>query len=251
MTVYKYIDFQVPDWGELQQPPQSRMSYRGEVLADSPLMYLRLVESAGPTACDETGRHDATEDGTLVWGIQGPLAFDSDAAVGSTGAGGLVINETGWLPIGSSERTFELWFKPNNNTLIYRGINYGAASSGGTQSLIYTASEISVAVSECRFGIQGLSLAGQWHHAAWVLPDGATRCDEFVIYLDGQPVLASVLYGSGATQVNTADSTLKINQYVSGIANNCDFDEIAIYGGALSSQRILDHYTSGVNAGAL
>jgi large repetitive protein len=246
MATLKHIDFQVPGWGELQQGPQQRLSYRGEVLADSPLMYLRLGETSGPTAADETGQHDATEDGTLAWGVQGPLALDADTAVNGAGTGGLVVNETGWLPVGSSARTIELWYKPNTGTATFRGIKYGQDAGGARVLFNYTHNELSVAVSNARFGIQGLSLADQWHHTALVFPSGATRCDEFLIYLDGQRLTPSVISGSGATLINTADTALMINQFSSGSANNCVFDEVAIYGGALSDQRILDHYLSGV-----
>lgn len=164
MTIHKHIDFQVPDWGELQAPPRGRLSYRGEVMADSPLMYLRMGESSGSMAYDETGQHHAAESGSLNWGVPGPLAFDNDTAVDSSGTGGLVVSETGWLPVGSVERTIELWFKPNSSTLAYRGINYGDSDVGKRINFIYTAVEVSVAVSNCRYGALGLSLADQWHH---------------------------------------------------------------------------------------
>lgn len=249
MTVHKHIDFQVPDWGELQQSPLNRLSYRGEVMADSPLMYLRLGESSGPIAYDETGLHDAVEIGTLDWGVLGPLALDSNTAVESSGTGGLAISETGWLPIGSTERTIELWFKPNNHTLAFRGINYGIDAVGKRLNFIYTAGEISVAVSNCRFGVQGLSLVDQWHHFVLVFPNGASRCDEFVFYLDGQPLAATVIGGQGGTQINTSDSVLTINQTTSGARNYGVFDEVVIYGIALSAQRVLDHYRAGVVMG--
>lgn len=246
MAILKHIDFQVPGWGELQQGPQQRLSYRGEVLADSPLMYLRLGEASGSTAADEIGQHDATEDGTLNWGVPGPLALDADTAINGAGAGGLVVNETGWLPVGSSARTIELWYKPNTSTVTFRGINYGQATGGAQVLFSYTHNELSVSVSNCRFGVQGLSLSGRWHHAALVFPSGATRCDEFLIYLDGQRLTPSVISGSGATPINTVDTALMINQLSSGTSNDCEFDEVAIYGSALSDQRIFDHYLSGV-----
>lgn len=248
MALLKHIDFQVPAWGELQQPPASRTSYRGEVMADSPLMYLRLGESSGSTAADETGQHDAQEDGALSWGVQGPLIFDDDTAVESSGTGGFIINQTGWLPTGSSPRTVELWFKPTLSTTTFRGINYGGTGVGEKLSFIYTHNDISVAVNNCRFGAQGLSLADQWHHTALVYPSGASRCDEFLFYLDGQPLSASVIGGSGSTTVNTTDSSLLINAFVPGIWNHGAFDEVAIYGTALSAQRILEHYEAGALA---
>lgn len=250
MTVHKHIDFQVPDWVELQDTPRNRLSYRGEVMADSPLIYLRLGESSGPIANDEAGQHNAIEVGTLSWEVSGPLVLDSNTAIGSSGTGSLVISDTGWLPIGSVERTIEIWCKPNNNTIALLGVNYGTSVAGSSLNFIYTADEVSVDVSNCRFGVQGLSLADQWHHYVLVFPNGATRCDEFIVYLDGLPLAATVIAGQGGTQINTSDSILLINQATSGERNHGDFDEVAIYGSALSAQRIFDHYQAGINTGA-
>lgn len=246
MPIIKHIDFQVPGWGELQQPPAQRMGYRGEVLADAPLTYLRLGESQGPTAFDETGRHDAAVDGTLVWGIKGAIAFDGDPAVSGAGTGGLLISQTGWLPTGPDPRTIELWFKPNTGTALFGGVNYGEPTGGARLLFSYTHNELSVSVTNCRFGVQGLSLADAWHHTALVFPQGATRCDEFLLYLDGQPLSPTVMVGSGGTPINTSDSPLMINKLDGGGSNDCDFDEAAIYGSALSGQRILDHYLAGI-----
>ena len=246
MTIHKHIDFQVPGWGEFLQGPTQRLSYRGEVLADSPLMYLRLGESSGTTASDETGQHDATQNGVLVWGVQGPLAFDPDTAIDGAGAGGLVVSGAGWLPVGSSARTIEGWFKPNVNTLLSRGMNYGQASDGTHVYFSYTHNEVSVDIGGCRFGVQGLTLSGQWHHAALVYPSGSTRCDEFLVFLDGQKLSPVVISGLGGGAVNTANSALSINQTSGGAANDCEFDEVAIYNSELTDQRILDHYLAGV-----
>lgn len=246
MPILKHIDFQVPDWGELQQPPAQRLSYRGEVMADSPLMYLRLGESQGPTAWDETGQHHAAVEGELVWGIPGALALDGDTAVSGAGTGGLAITETGWLPTGSSPRTIELWFKPNAGTTSFKGITYGGVANGTRVAFIYMRDNVSVFVINCLYGVAGLSLSDQWCHAALVFPVGATRSDEFLIYLNGQQQSPSVLFGDGTTAVNTSDSGLFINMQDGGDANDCDFDEVAIYGSALSAQRILAHYRAGI-----
>ena len=79
----KEVDFQIPDWGELQQPPIPRLSYADEVMADSPVMYLRLNEPSGSVAHDWAGAHNAAVDGTVQWGLDGPLSY-----FGPTGMGG-------------------------------------------------------------------------------------------------------------------------------------------------------------------
>lgn len=249
MSLLKHIDFQPPGWGELQQPPVTRLSYRGQVMSDSPLMYLRFGESPDVIVHDETGQHDAVVDGSLTWGVELPFVFGDAFAAESDETGGLAVNETGWLPTGSAARTIELWCKPNSNTSVYRGINYGVSGTGTRLNLSYLSDEVSVTVGNCRFGVTGLSLADRWHHIALVYPDGATRCDEFLLYLDGQLAPATVLGGNGATAINTNDSSLMVNQYEPGLANNCAWGEVTIYDSALSSARILAHYTSAVETG--
>ncbi len=251
MSVIKYIDFQVPDWGELQGPPTSRLSYRGEVMSDSPLIYLRLNETAGSVAHDQTGQHDAKVDGDLTWEVGLPFIYGDASAAGSDETGGVSVSETGWLPIGSSARTIEAWCKPNSSTRIYRGINYGSTGAGTRLNFSYLANEVSVAVGNCRFGAQGLTLADEWHHFVLVFPSGAARCDEFIFYIDGLAVTAVVIAGQGATTINTGDSSLMINQFEPGLANDCEFAEVAIYGSALSSQRIQEHYQAATESGVV
>ena len=249
MSIIKHIDFQVPDWGELQGPPISRLSYRGEVMSDSPLVYLRLNESSGSIAHDETGQHDAAVDGSLTWGVELPFVFGGAFGARSDETGGLSVSETGWLPVGSSARTIELWCKPNSATKIYRGVNYGSTGTGTRLNFSYLVDEVSVAVGNCRWGVQGLSLADEWHHFVLVFPVGATQCDAFQFYIDGQFTSASVLVGQGSTVINTNDTALMINQFEPGTPNDCSFGEVAIYGSALSAQRILEHFQAATETG--
>jgi Concanavalin A-like lectin/glucanases superfamily len=244
MTVYKHIDFQIPGWGEFPQGPQQRPGYRSEVLADSPLIYLRLGESAGPTAIDETGQRNATEIGAMSWGLSGALGLDSDTAVGSSGTGGLRVNTTGWLPIGSSARTIELWFRPTANPNAFRGVSYGSTASGTHLTYIYTTTSMIVSAGSSGFGAIATNTINQWHHTAIVFPAGATRLDEFLIYRNGAPVSTQTFYGLGSTPVNTSDSALHINMDETGGFYNCDIDELAIYDTSLSAVRIKAHYDS-------
>ena len=152
--------------------------------------------------------------------------------------------------MGSSPRTIELWFRPVPSTAFFQGVYYGQAGVGGAVLLSCTAGELQVSVYNGIFGVQGLSLAGGWHHFVLVFPVGGTRCDEFLFYLDGQSLNPVVISGSGATLVNTIDSRLQINQFSSGYSNVCDYAEIAIYAAALSEQRIREHYLAGKLVGA-
>src|SRR5437764_9586868 len=59
-----------------QKDAQSDASfaYRETILADGPLSYLRLDESAGPVAHDETGAHDGVYLGAFTVGAPGAIA---------------------------------------------------------------------------------------------------------------------------------------------------------------------------------
>jgi len=246
MTIHKHIDFQIPAWGEFPQGPGQRLGYRSEVLADSPLMYLRLGESSGPTAFDETGQHSATEVGVMNWGLSGAIGLDSDTAVGSPGIGGLGVNTTGWLPIGSSARTIELWFRNNTGTNTFRGISYGSTVSGSHLTYVYAPGVFIVSIEASGLAAIVSSPIGQWYHTALVFPAGATRLDEFLIYQNGVPVVTQILFGAGSTLVNTQDSALHINMDEQGNYHHCDIDELAIYDTALSADRIKAHYDSAI-----
>ncbi len=107
---------------------------------------------------------------------------------------------------------------------------------------VYSADGLVVSVGTSGIGGLTADLSGQWHHAAFVFPSGSTRLDEFVIYIDGEPITMQVFFGSGATLINTTDSPLLLNMSGDGFYNNCEIDEVAVYGTALSSQRVKEHY---------
>jgi hypothetical protein len=245
MAILKHIDFQVTDWGEFQQGPKHKPGYRSQVLSDLPLMYLRMGESSGPIALDEVGSRHATEVGVMDWGLQGSLRFDADTAVGSLATGGLSVNSTGWLPTGSGPRTVELWFRPSAATSPFLGISYGSGLLG-MLTFVYSSGGLLVSVGTNGFGGTTANLTDQWHHAVFVFPAGASRLDEFAIYVDGAPITMQLFFGSGATVINTNDSPLWINQSDTGTFNNCEIDEVAVYDTALSAQRIKEHYDAAV-----
>jgi hypothetical protein len=92
-----------------------------------------------------------------------------------------------------------------------------------------------------------MSLSG-WHYAAVVLPDGATRSDEWVLYLDGDPLTGLTTLAGGTSSIDTTDFNPSI-----GTASNNDtiwysglIDEIAVYDAALSSADIQAHFDAAV-----
>src|SRR5436190_17563890 len=86
----------------------TRRTYPGAVLADTPVGYWRLGEASGIAASDSTGANPGTAYGGVTRGQPGALA-DGDAAVlfnGSTGYVGIVNNPALQL---AADLTLELW----------------------------------------------------------------------------------------------------------------------------------------------
>jgi signal peptidase len=81
MTIPKHIDFEVPGFGELSQPPIDVPTYRDAVMALNPLAYWRLGEATGTTLADETATHPLTLSGSFALGQAGALDRVSDTAV--------------------------------------------------------------------------------------------------------------------------------------------------------------------------
>jgi hypothetical protein len=108
-------DAEVADTGaareDVVEPP--RATYRDAVLADGPVAYFRLGESAGTSAHDEvqdaaTGRY--VHDVTL--GAEGALSDDPDTAIALAG-GGVVTIGRGFAFSGRAPFSIEMWLKPS------------------------------------------------------------------------------------------------------------------------------------------
>ena len=95
-----------------------RTTYRSEVIADHPIVYLRFAESGGPLVRDEMGNFDGEYPGTAVdYGVAGVLVGDPDHAIGiniDTLAHDLqgVGMPAGLAFDGNAAFTVELWARP-------------------------------------------------------------------------------------------------------------------------------------------
>jgi hypothetical protein len=66
-------------------------NYRDVILADHPIMYWRLGETAGPFAYDESvNRRDTTHIGSPSLGLPGAIADHSNSSAGFNGIKGYV-----------------------------------------------------------------------------------------------------------------------------------------------------------------
>jgi hypothetical protein len=93
------------------------MTYSSEVLADSPLCFLRLGEASGTTAADSSGNsHAGTYAASPTLGATGLIAGDSDTAVTFNGSSQYVSidNSSGWAD--GTSFTAEIWVKASGVT---------------------------------------------------------------------------------------------------------------------------------------
>jgi hypothetical protein len=92
------------------------------ILADHPIMYWRLGETAGPFACEESvNRRDTTHIGSPSLGLPRAIAYDSNSSVEFNGINGYVewdpnlstsgVSYFGEAPMCSSVFTVEAWVK--------------------------------------------------------------------------------------------------------------------------------------------
>ncbi|MEE9212615.1 MAG: LamG-like jellyroll fold domain-containing protein [Phycisphaeraceae bacterium] len=242
MTILKHIDFEVPDWGELAQGPQTRLAYRDEVMADNPIRYWRLGEPSGITAVDETGNGNGQYKNNPTLGAAGLLTLDPDTAVQF---GSFSVMDSGTVLVktddgGAQAYTFECWFKSSasSNTSL---MGQFKANDGNRWLLRLTTG----GAIQYRLGGTAMLLApgpfndGVSHHLAvikafglismWI--DGVFKTDT-----DNLHVFSDANFVVGATRTAGTGS-------FDGV-----IDEAAVYESFLSSSRITAHFDVGTAA---
>lgn len=229
------------------------MSYSSEVLADSPLLYVRFEETAGATcANDGSLAGNATAAGTYTRNISTGMTGLS-VGIDLDGTSGVVTYpDTASLDI-TGDVTYECWINADalqSTTLISKGGNastiggYELQSRGGGNFRVLRAG-LTVLLT----GAAGGYTAGSWVHVAF------TRSgNNYVLFVNG----ASQTTATSSQTIDATSESLAIgHQRFSGAASawfNGKIDEVAVYSTALSSARIAAHYaarnTGGAGAGA-
>lgn len=222
------------------------LPYPAEVLADKPVLYLRLGEKSGLTARDETQQRSGTYGGEAKLGEKGAILGDPDTAVRFTGAATsrLVIPSGLDFP-GTVPFSVEIWAlqtkaddAPNPFGWAVDHQAYGPGRNGWA----------------LRFGNSVLSFE-RWadNNISSVQspsPLAEGKYQHIVATFDGT---LAVLYVDSA-QVRTETSPIVMHPMTtswSAGAQNCGcgtanfngtLDELAIYDKALTPARILAHY---------
>lgn len=221
--------------------------YANAVLADSPLLYLRMNESSGTTAFDSSGNgRDATHT-SVGLSATGLLVADSDKAASYNGSSSHTdITGAAWMqvPNFTVECMVATSVATGSQMLIERdGSNsqrhfqtyIGSGKPGflvfKNDTPVYNVIDSTTSIAD-----------GKPHHLAFTY-DGATQ----KIYIDGQLNLSAAYAGPSNSGVTTrftigaysVDNLGSWQNYVNG-----SIDEVAYYGSALSAVRIAEHYAA-------
>jgi hypothetical protein len=223
----------------------SESAYAREVLADAPLVYLRLGEATGDVAVDAQGRHSGRYAGTFTLGEPGLVYGDPDRAVRLDGVDGRVpIALIPDFMLGDAPFTIEAWIAPDvipdsPRWIIGREEGLGAVRSG--VSFVVESSAIALehwAVGSARRVDLPLPRVKAPNHVVATY-DGET----IQAWLDGVPSGAQATAGPVPEithPVVVGSQAGQANGFFPGV-----IDEVALYDRALAPARILAHYDAG------
>jgi hypothetical protein len=223
--------------------------YSAEVLADGPVGYFRLGESAGPALVDEMSALNGSYVDAVSFGAPGAIACNSDTAVSFNGQVGYADAGARFEFAGGQPFTVEAWAKFDIISNLYRPIltkefKMGTQASRqgyalwrhGTNGLAF------------EFLVNGNSDVAQvlpgppvstWFHVAGTY-DGSSTC----IYVNGtmiqcEAIEAPLLAHPGPFRIGSWSET--------GVDNFAGtIDEVAIYDKVLSQERIAAHFAAGL-----
>ena len=228
------------------------MSYADEVLADSPLLYVRLGLAG---LVDQSGNgHDGTAvGGVTVGGAAGAIAGDDDTATNFDGTNDEIsFTYKPWASAGL-QRTIECW--ASRDTLTNDGL-WGTDADIRTSLLaVSSGGDADGTGRRMRFSNNsGSSVdwpeafdapSGELHHVVLTYND-ATKIAQ--LWVDSRDLGAQAL--SLAQPGSTVNRTFLIGSDITSGAGGNSFDgqidEVAIYAGELSQRRINAHFLSGL-----
>jgi Concanavalin A-like lectin/glucanases superfamily len=227
------------------------------VLADGPRAYWRLGESSGTTAADQLGLAPGSYQKGVLLGVPGALVGDASTAVRLDGRNDRISMGDaagGALDFGTGDFTAEAWVKPsvNDERLVVAKKDYGSPTPPHWQVTVTDdpnhAGQIRANIFDGTFNRQayGPSLRvddGLWHHVVVVFD----RDTGITVYVDGTARLTpGAMTGSVS---NSGEFTL--GKAPGNPEYRGDLDEVAVYPGALSSERVLAHYSIGIGQNRL
>ena len=248
------LDFDgITDGGDAGRPLDASAdaagsAYSSTVLADAPLAYFRLGETDGVRARDETGRQDGAYFGVVTLGGPGAIPGDADRSMtvpGPTAAGGVSAG-TGFGFPGAEPFTLEAWIRPDLVDAEYRHLwNRAKADAKGRQGYAVFAREGKIVFERHVDDVRVAVAAPFGDGARWIHVAATSDGSAITLYLDGAAVDTAADARPAAVIVDTlflgAASTSAV-PFVGGL------DEAAVYGTALSPDRVRAHFEAGRGA---
>lgn len=226
-----------------------RPSYRDEVLADGPSMYLRFGEKSGTKAVDELHRLDGTyPGGGVTYGVPGAIAGDTDTAIAFDGTARVTI-PPGLDFAGTAAFSVELWAKQTAYLEYGPTVDHGSyPAAGGKEGWTLRLGSDSFGLERWVAGDTAGSIAlspaplplGAYHHVVATFDGGAIR-----LYRDGALVGTPGVSNLSLKSMNGTWAIGAQNCACTGEAFIGSLDEVAIYQKVLSVDRIAAHFRAG------
>lgn len=229
-------------------------SYYDTIIADSPVAYWRLGESAGAVAQEDSDTYDMDYVGSPTLGSTG-LINDADTAVTFNGSSQYAWWTGTHFRSGDTQGSIELWFKTSASATqwIFHAGNDGVVGVGPYMGIvILSTGAIRFQVDKADSGASFIETNttgyndGAEHHVV-ATSNGTT----WKLYVDGSEASVTLTgsntgdwFGDLVSNDNVAIAAAK-NDTVSGYFNGV-VDEVAIYSSVLSSAAISDHYNAGL-----
>jgi hypothetical protein len=221
------------------------VTYAATIGADSPSIFWRFGEPlSSTTAVDASGNtHNGSYAATgVTLGAPGALVNDADTAVTLDGVTG-AIQETsgGGVPVGSTARSLEIWFR--TSTAARQPLFNSGTAGSLSQFAVYLAGaqvQVNDGTETLTFAAASSLADGAWHHLV-VTYDGTTS---IAVYVDGSAV------GSAQATSGTLATVLDVTGLEVGRDNAAGFfsgtlDEAAVYPTGLSSAKVAAHFAAG------
>ena len=228
------------------------MSYRSEVLANSPVSYWRLGESSGTTASDEQGANDGTYNNSPTLGATALLSAVSDSAVELNGTDQYVsVGASASLQI-TGDLTLCAWIK-GSLTGDGRIIAYGTgAPDVEANNYLYDITLMSSGAiryfHEYGAGINVLFNFSNFTASAdtiyFVCVTRDATAGEIKLYVDGS-LKDTQSYSNAPTGGGSSSMAIgaapSVTDHFDGV-----LDEVAIFNSVLSASAITDLYAAGI-----
>lgn len=226
-----------------------KANFAARVLATPGLVsHYRLGESSGPSALDAKGGHTGAYTGAVGFGQAGAVAGDPSTSVLFGGAGRYlsVPDRAAHDFAGAFSVELDLYLTAYGDTATWRRVLSKGTMPANRNFLLSlkagSNAQVSASMGDGAGGLVGIESPASlplnaWSHLVLVHVPGTTG--SLRLYLNGALVASTP---TAATPPVTTDALLLAGDPVDGVPTIGRFDELSLYGSALTAAQVLDHY---------